>query len=155
MKNCCSCGHRSTRDWLCSHGFYNVGQANHQHGCGACRTTNDTIVCGKVRRVSHRCRRAPLPDPACPRPRLIQLVERGLEDEEDNDLGSAVVHTVVHTLPFSPPPPPPPLPVQPPPSHTRLQPIIRQECQPVTAPLPACKRARAVPRLRSKQAPTM
>ena len=84
MTNCCSCGHRSTRDWLCSHGLYKVGQTNHQHICGACRTrppccdpgcgcTNDTIVCGKARRVSHRHRRTPLPDPACPTPRQIPV----------------------------------------------------------------------------------
>ena len=56
MTICCSCGHRSTRDWRWSHGLYNVGQTNPQHICGACRTrppccdpgcgvTNDTVVC--------------------------------------------------------------------------------------------------------------
>ena len=58
---------------------------------------------------------------------VVQLVVLGLEDEEDNDLGDAVVHT----LPFSKPPPPP-LPLQAPPSHTHLQPIVRQ-AHPTTA----------------------
>ena len=111
MTNCCSCGHRSTRDWLCSHGLYNVGQTQHQHGCWACRTrppccdpgcgcTNDTIVCGKVRRVSHRCRRAPLPDLACPRPRQIPVYTLSYA-------ALKTMRTTTSAIPFSKPPPPP------------------------------------------------
>ena len=140
MKNCCSCGHRSTRDWLCSHGLYNVGQTHHQHGCWACRTrptccdpgcgcTNDTSVCGKVRRVSHRCRRAPLPDLACPRPRQILLYNLSYSALKTK-------RTTTSAMPLY-------TPYrsrsrllrrcQPPPCHTRFQPIFRQERQPATA----------------------
>ena len=141
MTNCCSCGHRSTRDWLCSNGFYNVGQTNHQYICGACRTrppccdpgcgcTNDNIVCGKVRRGSHRCRRAPLPDPACPRPRQIPVYNLSYSALKTKK-------TTTSAMPLY-------TPYrsrsrllrrcQPPPSHTRFQPIFRQERQPATAP---------------------